>query len=249
MAKIDEKTLAILSQVTIEGNVIFLNCGQLDRKDYLAVNKILASMRGKWDAKVKGHVFKEDPTDRLENVLLTGEITTQQDLGHFPTPPPLAKKVIELADIRNGHAVLEPSAGEGGLADLAADIVGHLGVDCVELQQENASLLASKGFVKVICGNFLELKPEARYDRVVMNPPFARQQDIEHVTHAFRCLKPGGRLVSVMSAGVLFRETKLAREFRTFLEKRGGYERNPEGSFKASGTNVNTVTVVLDKAA
>ena len=82
-----------------------------------------------------------------------------------------------------------------------------------------------------------------------MNPPFAKQQDIEHVTHAFRCLKPAGRLVSVMSAGVVFRETKLAREFRAFMEKRGGYERNPEGSFKVSGTNVNTVTVWLDKAA
>lgn len=97
MAKIDEKTLAILSRVTVVGNVIFLNCGQLDRKDYLAVNKILGSMKGKWDRTVQCHVFKEDPTDKLEHVLLTGEITTQQDLGsmlQWDAPPAIMLMMI-----------------------------------------------------------------------------------------------------------------------------------------------------------
>ena len=40
----------------------------------LKVNDVLENIGGKWDRKAKGHVFDEDPTDRLETVFLTGEI-------------------------------------------------------------------------------------------------------------------------------------------------------------------------------
>lgn len=33
----------------------------------------------------------------------------------FPTPPPLARRMVALADIRPEHFVLEPSAGTGNL--------------------------------------------------------------------------------------------------------------------------------------
>lgn len=36
---------------------------------------------------------------------------------------------------------------------------------------------------------------------------------------------------------------------RELVARYGHIEPNPEGAFKASGTNVRTVTVVLDKAA
>ena len=72
--RIDEQTLAILSRVTVEGNTIFLTCGQLDRKQYQAVNEVLENIGGKWNRKLKGHVFEIDPEDALDQVLLTGEI-------------------------------------------------------------------------------------------------------------------------------------------------------------------------------
>ena len=109
MAKlIDEKTLAILSRVTVEGNNIFLTCGQLDRKQYTAVNEVLENMGGKWNKKAKAHVYDTDPTDALEQVLLSGEIVPPKKYGYFPTPPELAKRVIELAEIEPGMSVLEP---------------------------------------------------------------------------------------------------------------------------------------------
>lgn len=68
--RIDETTLAILGRVTIDGNLIFLPCGQLDRKQYLAVNEILEHIGGKWNRKQKAHVYAQDPTEALESVLL-----------------------------------------------------------------------------------------------------------------------------------------------------------------------------------
>lgn len=60
--------------------------------------------------------------------------------------------------------------------------------------------------------------------------------------------KPGGRLTSIMSASALFRQDRKATEFRDFVELYSGeITENPEGSFKSSGTGVNTVTLVMDK--
>lgn len=59
--------------------------------------------------------------------------------------------------------------------------------------------------------------------------------------------KPGGKLVSVMSASVLSRENKKTADFRNFVDMHGYSERLSTGSFKESGANVNTCFVVLEK--
>lgn len=79
------------------------------------------------------------------------------------------------------------------------------------------------------------------FDRVVMNPPFSKGQDVEHVRHALTFLRPYGLLVSVMSAGVTFRQDRRYADFRR--ECKPEIIPLPEGSFKPSGTNVNAVIV------
>ena len=74
-----------------------------------------------------------------------------------------------------------------------------------------------------------------------MNPPFSRQADIHHVNHAIKFLKPGGVLVSVMSAGVTFRTNRLTDDFRRMvIAHNGQIGALPAGAFKESGTMVNT---------
>jgi 16S rRNA G1207 methylase RsmC len=91
------------------------------------------------------------------------------------------------------------------------------------------------------------LGPKGLFDRIVMNPPFADQQDIRHVMHAATLLKPGGRLVAIMSAGVAFRDDRLSRAFRALLLEHGGaIEYLPEAAFKASGTGVLAVLVTIE---
>ena len=153
--------------------------------------------------------------------------------------------MMKLADIQLRMRVLEPSAGKGAIASACAE-VGAI-VDCVELMAENYKELYNNcQFSEVLHKDFLGIGPTPIFDRVVMNPPFAKQADIKHVQHALKFLKPGGLLVSVMSAGVTFRNNKLTAGFRNLIEERGGdIEELPEGAFKESGTMVRTVIVTI----
>lgn len=247
MAKqIDTGTLKILSETRIEGNTIYLTCPQLNRKEYMAVNDVLTKMGGKWNTRAKGHIFTTDPTDSLEQVLLTGEISPPENYGCFFTPQPLAAKVIVKADIKPGMLVLEPQAGQAALADEAAKIVNVSQIKCIEYLENNIAVLRQKGY-EAIHADFLTITPEPIYDRIIMNPPFARQADINHVLHAFEFLKPGGKLTSIMSNGITFREDNKSKAFRSLLEQRGSYITNPEGSFRQSGTMVNTIIAELHR--
>jgi phospholipid N-methyltransferase len=244
---IDENVLAVLSKCQVEGNTVLLTCGQLDRKQYIAVNSVLESMGGKWNRKAKGHNFTSDPTGKLEMVLLTGEIDRPEDFGFFPTPPSLAQRIVGLADISPGHSILEPSAGDGAIVDeIVRACSRNALLSCVELLPENCAILSKKGY-KVEQADFLEWTPPALFDRVVMNPPFARQADIDHVNKAWECLRPGGKLVSIMSAGIVFRENRKTVALRERIKDHGTIERNPDGTFKESGTMVNTVIVAMSK--
>ena len=116
---------------------------------------------------------------------------------------------------------------------------------CIELMPANAQALRDQRH-SVSERDFLTMQPSPLMDRVVMDPPFARQADIKHVLHALRFLRDGGRLVSVMSASVTFRENTLTRDFRALVSSRSGsIEELPEGAFKSSGTMVRTVIVTI----
>lgn len=242
--KVSNEILSVLSAAELNGSSLVLQ-GQLDRNTYIAVNKVLEAAGWKWNRKAKAHTCNGAAVDVLEQVLLTGEVTVaKNEFGYFPTPRVIAEQIVALAEIEPGMRVLEPSAGKGGLAYLIADVSAP---DCYEILEENFAALAGDirlGVVKK--ADFLTIAPTGDYDRVVMNPPFSRQQDIKHVMHAFGFLKAGGRLVSIMSAGVTFRDDRLTNEFRAFVEAHDGeIAPLPEGAFKDSGTMVRTVVVTL----
>ncbi|MHA6764769.1 methyltransferase [Streptacidiphilus sp. PAMC 29251] len=249
--RIPTDVLTVLDHAETTGHELRLT-GQLDRKLYTLTNKTLEAAGGKWNRKAAAHVFPNPAADILDAILSTGEITTPRDLGYFPTPPSVVHRLLTLADLHTGMTVLEPSAGRGAIAEPVAALGCH--VDCVELQTANVQALDEAGYARrLIAGDFLALDPSLSglfdaegYDRVVMNPPFAKQADIAHVTHAHRFLKPGGLLVAVMSNSVTFRSGRIAEGFRALLDQAGGaLEPLPEGSFQVSGTGVNTVIAVL----
>ncbi len=253
--RVSQDVLEVLDRCSTDGPRLFLPAGQLDRPLYVAVNKALECAGGKWTRGVKAHVFAGDAAEALDPILLTGEITdAKKELQAFFTPDDLAADVVAEACIGEGMRVLEPNAGEGALARHAVEAGGQ--VWAVEI---NSTLRSHLEFVvgeEVHLGDFLTMTPrdfatngEAwQFDRVVMNPPFARQADARHVLHAYTFLRPGGRLVAIMAASVTFRDTALYREVRELVAATGGrIEKLPEGSFKESGTGVNTVLVIIDK--
>ncbi|QMI49917.1 SAM-dependent methyltransferase [Burkholderia sp. MBR-1] len=241
--RITTDVLATLSAAETTGKQLKLT-GQLDRSLYERTNKVLEAAGGKWNRKAKAHVFNGDAGDAIEQIILTGEITTPQDFGYFPTPAAVVERLVELADVHDRHRVLEPSAGRGNIACAFRDAA----VDCYELLPANVDALNALGYDHwtITQADFLTIQPTPIYDRIVMNPPFERRADIHHVRHAPKFLATDGLLVSVMSAGVLFRTDRLAVEFRALVDARGGeIEELPDGAFKASGTMVNTVVAVI----
>jgi predicted RNA methylase len=244
--KVSAHILTVLDQAHTDGPRLTLT-GTLDRKLYLDTAKVLEAAGGKWNRKQRAHLFDGDAADAIEAVILTGEVVSaKQQFGYFPTPAPVVQQLLDLAGVQPGMRVLEPSAGRGAIA-LAAASAGAL-VDCVEIQPDHADAIrdAHHPDVTVLVADFLATQPQPVYDRVVMNPPFARHADITHVEHAWTALKSGGRLVAVMSAGITFRQTAAAIAFRAWLEGLGGeLIPLPEGSFRESGTGVNSVIAVL----
>jgi hypothetical protein len=198
--------------------------------------------------------------------LFTPKTTLAKGFGFYPTPDKAADLVIEAACLTRHDrgdpplTVLEPSAGTGSLARRAAlhqsgetrwggETWGSAVVDCVEIEPERANGLRREGlYRRVDCADFLRVQPNGvrLYDRVVMNPPFDRERDIDHVVHALRFLKPGGQLTAVMSAGTEHRDTRKSRAFRKMMAAKGaGFSDLPPGSFSASGTHCNTIIVTV----
>ncbi|MEU7338671.1 class I SAM-dependent methyltransferase [Streptomyces sp. NPDC007074] len=247
--KIPTTVLEVLARAETDGPRLILT-GTLDRKLYLDTAKVLDAAGGRWNRKERVHLFDGDAAAIIEPVILTGEIvSTRQQFGYFPTPAPVVQQLLGHARVEPGMRVLEPSAGRGAIALAAADAGGL--VDCVEIQEQHAAVIGDAHHlnVTVVVADFLTTVPQPVYDRVVMNPPFARQDDIRHVLHAWKAVRPGGLLVAVMSNGVTFRDTPLTREFQALLKAEGGgLHPLPEGAFRESGTGVTTVIAVIPKA-
>jgi hypothetical protein len=242
--KVSNAVLTILSAGATTGNQYFLPAGQLDRNMYTQVNKVLEAAGGKWDRKAKAHVFASDAEDRIDQIIVSGEVDLPKDeYEFFPTPHHVADTMHNIAGVTTYMHVLEPSAGRGALVHRLEDVYVH----CIEKMPANAKYLREEGY-QVEEADFMNVTARQDFDRVLMNPPFSKGQDVKHVTHALRFLKPGGRLVAIMGAGVTFRQDKRTTEFRDLVKGMGGtIEPLPEGSFKASGTMVNTVIVTIDK--
>jgi hypothetical protein len=180
-----------------------------------------------------------------------------KNFAFYPSPKDVVERVVEKAKAytypcswgrEDGPLrILEPSAGTGNLARPLAE-TGNL-VDCVEYQPELANELRRSGtYNAVYCFDFLAWQPDPDnlYDRVILNPPFDTERDIDHVMHAIKFLKPDGKLVAVMSAGTCFRETTKAKSFRKIVDfMKGRFTDLPERSFASLGTNINTVILEL----
>lgn len=249
-----EDVLTVLSTLEIDGNDVRI-AGQLDRELYLAVNKVLERIGGKWNRRAKAHVFDVDPTDRIEAVMESGVLDPKIKTGYFPTPPEIVDEMIGLAGLERNHLILEPSAGQGHISDKICSALKLRARDIIvcETLPENRHILEEKGYT--VEGDFFKFADMCRekdvaFDRIVMNPPFTpKQADITHVTAAFGLLAPGGALVAIMGAGVAFRENKKTTEFReTVMEPHGTHlERLPAGAFKKSGTMVNSILLRLER--
>ena len=237
--KIAREIIDLLAKCEVEGKTLKIT-EQLDRKTYGQLNKVLTAIGGKWNAKQRVHLFQEDVSEMIENIINTGEYSCiKKYFQFFPTPIELAKKIIKLAEITPDDICLEPSAGMGNIAQFMPNC------DVIELHEDNRKTLIDKGF-NLVHDDFLTFIPEKKYTAIVMNPPFSKGQDIEHVTKAIEMAER--IVVAITSASVMFRNDKKTEAFRKLVAYyKGTIEELPAESFKESGTQVNTCLIVVRK--
>jgi predicted RNA methylase len=249
---IDPETLEVLRRVAIDGNLVRIT-QQLDRKLYVKTNDALAALGGTWNKKVKAHVFEVDPSAAIQAAVGDGTYesvqSAEKECGFFPTPVLLAKQIVALADIRPTDRVLEPSAGRGRIADEILAACPDVDLWLCEILEGNVEALVGKGYwTSRIFRDFMQFQTSEGFDRIVMNPPFAKHADIDHVTRAYDMLRPPGRLVAIMAASFQYGGDKKSKAFRALVNNAQGIVfDNAELAFRESGTDVRTVTVILEK--
>lgn len=188
-------------------------------------------------------VKAEDPVKAAERALVGQKV----GVDFFPTPKPLAKRMAEIAGVKPGMKVLEPSAGNGNLADAAKEAGAD--VDVLEISPQLQNVLQLKGH-NLVGHDFESHAAGETYDAVIMNPPFSDRKDALHIQQAYSMLKPGGTLVAIAGEGVFFGSDKKAVEFREWLESQGAEtEKLDAGTFNdrtllaTTGANARLITI------
>lgn len=240
----------VLQQCTVDGNVVKLPDIQLDRKDYLEVKKALELIGGKWKGgKVAGFVFQTDPTELLAKVADGESINLKKDYQFFATPDELCDTMVELAELDNSHQILEPSAGQGAIIKAIVKELGVKNVFCYEKMPVNLEILKGMTDMCTVMGeDFLESTLWNTYDRIIANPPFTKNQDIDHIKHMYEICKSGGKIVTLSSPHWQMASTKKCIEFREWLDEVNAEVMNIErDTFKSSGTSIETRLIIIDK--
>lgn len=183
-----------------------LSDDERDAADWLAGDDDMAQMKADRDAQRKRDA-------RLRDIM------ANPPDGFFPTPKPLAARMVEMANIRNGDEILEPSAGIGHICGAISEHAHAAGIDVDVIAVECDAMLAAhleETGQAVHRADILTVT--GRVDRVVMNPPYERKQDLRHVRHCFGMLRDGGRLVALISAGFQHRADRETCDFREWLQ-------------------------------
>lgn len=139
----------VLQRCSVEGNIVKLPEGQLDRKLYLEVAKSLELIGGKWKGgKVAGFVFSTDPTELLEQIASGETINMKKEYQFFPTPERLADELVSCATLSENARVLEPSAGQGSIVKAIHKLMPTKKVHGYEIMPTNQIFLRNlPGFV------------------------------------------------------------------------------------------------------
>jgi 16S rRNA G1207 methylase RsmC len=175
-------------------------------------------------------------------------VNIQKETQFFPTPEKLADRLVEYAEIEIGHSILEPSAGQGAIVKAIVKAHPNHNVDCFELSEINKNVLESLPYAFIIGRDFIKNDPVGPYDRIIANPPFSKNQDIDHIRKMYECLKPGGRIVTIASNHWRYSNNKKETAFREWLEELSVIPEDvPAGEFSESGTKIATCILIIDK--
>ncbi len=239
----------ILKHCTLENSILKLPAVQFNKKFYAEAKKWIEEAGGSWQGgKIQGFTFPFNP-ERVFSVLKEGKrCNLQQDYQFFETPADVADWLVMLAGgIHEDDTVLEPSAGRGALIKAIHRACPSVVVKCYELMPENREFLHTLDNVILLDEDFTK-DSVGSYTKIIANPPFSGNQDIEHVRLMYERLEEGGTLAAITGPHWKLGSEKKCEEFRAWLDSVGGktFEIGA-GEFKESGTTIATIAVVIQK--
>lgn len=237
----------VLQLCRVDGLMVYLPDIKLDRKLYQEVAKALELIGGKWKGgKIMGFVFTMDPTDLVESIASGEQINLQKKYQFFATPPDIADWLVQLAELESGELVLEPSAGQGAIVEAIQRHNANQPIVCVEIMAQN-SLVLTKKQITHFFQDFLTSECNHPFHKIIANPPFSNNQDIDHIYKMVEVCKPGGRIVTVASRHWEESKNKKETEFRDFLEgMKADIRYISPGTFKESGTMVGACIIIIN---
>lgn len=237
----------ILKHCTLEDGVLKLPQVQFNKKSYAEAKKWIEEAGGSWQGgKVQGFTFPFNP-ERVFSILKDGKrCNLQQDYQFFETPADVADWLVMLAGgIHEDDTVLEPSAGRGALIKAIHRACPSVMVECYELMPENREFLHTLSNVILLDEDFTK-DSVGSYTKIIANPPFSGNQDIDHIKLMYDRLEQGGTLAAITSQHWKFASEKKCIDFRNWLkEVHGEVFEISAGKFKESGTSISTMAVVI----
>lgn len=239
----------ILRHCTLENSVLKLPAVQFNKKSYAEAKKWIEEAGGSWQSgKIQGFTFPFNP-ERVFSILKEGKrCNLQQEYQFFETPADVADWLVMLAGgVHENDTVLEPSAGRGALIKAIHRSCPSVIVECYELMPENREFLHTLDNVILLDEDFTK-DSVGHYTKIIANPPFSGNQDIDHVRLMYERLERGGTLAAITSQHWKLSSEKKCALFRKWLEEvHGEIFEIAAGEFKESGTTVSTMAVVIKK--
>ena len=170
-------------------------------------------------------------------------ISKAKELGQYFTPPFVADFMVSLITKPKDALILDPCAGTGVFLK-ALVRAGYKNIKAYEIDPT----LPNYSSVKIEYRDFLEVKPEERYDVIIGNPPYVRWMNIPKewrdrfrndsywssimnglsdltyafIYHSVNMLKEGGELIFITP--IFWTETVHGKRLRDFLIKQGHLE-------------------------
>lgn len=201
-----------------------------------------------------GGIYSKNGFDFIENSeIVYDRITSgsnynlKKEFQFFGTPEEKADELVSLAEIQPNDSILEPEAGQGAIIR-AINKVCDIVPDCFELMDVNKIVLNKSGLKFNLIGDDFLKHNGKLYTKIIANPPFSKNQDIDHILEMYKCLAPNGRLVSMSSESWVDGNQKKQKDFRKWLEDVEAVVIQIEkGTFKESGTMVGGKIIVINK--
>lgn len=183
----------------------------------------------------------------------------------YPTPEPLAEKLLGDIDWHMIGSILEPSAGKGDLARYCAGrmfyrsyhypardehdwrkAIEGADIDCIEIDMALRATLDGTHF-RVVHDDFLTYETQKRYDLIVMNPPF--DVGAAHLLKALELMERGGMIRCILNAETIRNPfTEQRRELIKRLNAYGAQIEYVSGAFAQAErrTDVDAALIRVD---